>query len=43
MTTVHKPYPEEFRRDVVAAARQGGQSRAKIASSFGISESCLNR
>ena len=37
------PYPEEFRRDVVAVARQGGQSRAQIARSFGISESCLAR
>ena len=40
---MRKPYPAEFRRDVVAVARQGGQSRAKIARSFGISESCLNR
>jgi transposase len=43
MTTVHKPYPEEFRRDVIAVARQGGQTRAQIAAGFGISESCLGR
>ena len=43
MTTVHKRYPDEFRRDVIAVARQGGQTRAQIARSFGISESCLGR
>ncbi len=37
------PYPREFRRDVVAVARQGDQSRAQVARSFGISESCLAR
>ncbi len=37
------PYPLEFRRDVVAVARQGDQSIASVARSFGISESCLNR
>ena len=37
------PYPEEFRRDVIAVARQGDQSIAKVAKSFGISESCLAR
>lgn len=36
-------YPKEFRRDVIAVARQGDQSIAKVARSFGISESCLNR
>ncbi len=35
-----KPYPAEFRRDVVAVARQGG-SIARIAKDFGITESCL--
>jgi transposase len=40
---VPTPYPKEFRRDVVAVARQGGQSRAQVARSFGISESCLAR
>lgn len=43
MSTVPTPFPEEFRRDVVAVARQGGRSRADIARSFGISESCLGR
>ena len=37
------PYPKEFRADVVAVARQGEKSRAQVARSFGISESCLTR
>jgi transposase-like protein len=37
------PYPKEFRRDVIAVARQGDQPRAQVARNFGISESCLNR
>ena len=37
------PYPPEFRRDVIAVARQGDRSRAQVARSFGVSESCLNR
>jgi transposase-like protein len=38
-----KPYPEEFRDDVVAVARrrEGGLTVAQIAKDFGISESCL--
>ena len=40
---VPAPYPEEFRRNVVVVARQGDQSRAQVARSFGISESCLAR
>jgi transposase len=36
-------YPKEFRRDVIAVARQGDQTIAQVAGSFGISESCLNR
>jgi transposase len=40
---VPTPYPKEFRRDVVVVARQGDQSIAKVARSFGISESCLSR
>jgi hypothetical protein len=31
---VRKPFPEEFRRDVIAVARQGDQSRAEVARSF---------
>lgn len=38
-----KPFPPEFRRDVVAVARQGDQSIAQVARSFGVSESCLSR
>jgi transposase len=37
------PYPKEFRRDVVAVARRGEQTKAQVARSFGISESCLAR
>ena len=35
-----KPYPAEFRRDVVAVARRGGSIK-QIARDFGITESCL--
>jgi transposase len=44
MWTVPKPYPREFRDDVVAVARrrEGGVTLAQIAKDFGISESCLN-
>ena len=38
-----KPFPAEFRRDVIAVARNSDASRAQIARDFGISESCLNR
>ena len=37
------PHPKEFRPDVVAVAGQGDKSRAQVARSFGISESCLTR
>jgi transposase len=40
---VPTPYPKEFRRDVIAVARQGDQSIAQVAKSFGVSESCLSR
>ena len=36
-----KPFPAEFRRDVIAVARKGEASVAQIARDFGISESCL--
>jgi transposase len=39
---VPKPFPLEFRRDVIAAARQGDQSIAAVARNFGVSESCLS-
>nr|WP_087587241.1 IS3 family transposase [Prescottella equi] len=38
-----KPFPEEFRRDVIAVARKGEASRRQIAKDFGISEGCLHR
>ena len=38
-----KPYPEEFRRDVVAVARKGGAPLAKIAKDFGISEAAIHK
>jgi transposase len=37
-----KPYPREFRDDVVAVARKGEAPLAQIAKDFGISESCLS-
>jgi transposase-like protein len=40
---VPKPFPKEFRRDVIAVARRGDQSIAQVARSFGVSESCLAR
>lgn len=36
-----KPYPEEFRRDVVAVARTGEIPLTQIAKDFGISQSCV--
>lgn len=38
-----KPFPLEFRRDVVAVARNGEAPLSQIAKDFGISESCLHR
>ena len=38
-----KPFPAEFRRDVIAVARKGEASVAQVARDFGISESCLQR
>ncbi len=38
-----KPFPVEFRRDVVAVARKGEAPLSQIAKDFGISESCLHR
>jgi transposase len=43
MFSVPKAFPLEFRRDVVAVARKSDESVAKVAKSFGISESCLQR
>ena len=41
MSLVEKPYPQEFRDDVVAVARQGQSSLKQIAKDFGISEGSL--
>ena len=43
MCTVPRPYPEEFRDDVVTVARDRapGQTIKQIAADFGIAESCL--
>jgi transposase-like protein len=37
------PDPKEFRRDVIAVARTGDQTRAQVAKSVGISDWCLAR
>jgi transposase len=41
MAVMPKPYPREFRDDVVAVARKGEAPLKQIAKDFGISESCL--
>ena len=43
MCTVPKPYPKEFREDVVRVARnrEPGVHLKQVAADFGISESCL--
>jgi transposase len=40
---VPKPYPAEFRRDVIAVARKSEASVTQVAKDFGISETCLTR
>jgi transposase len=44
MFTMPKPYPREFRDDVVrvARSREPGVHLKDVAADFGISESCLN-
>jgi transposase len=37
-----KPFPAEFRRDVIAVARKGEAPLSQIPKSFGICESCLH-
>ncbi len=37
-----RPYPKEFRDDVVAVARKGEAPLKQIARDFGISEGCLH-
>jgi transposase len=41
MCTVPKPFPKEFREDVIRVYRQSESSIAQVAKDFGISESCL--
>ncbi|MCW2962582.1 MAG: transposase family protein [Thermoleophilia bacterium] len=36
-----RPYPKEFREDVIRVARQGDAPVAQIAKDFGVTESCL--
>jgi transposase len=43
MISVPKPFPIEFRCDVVAVARKGQAPLSQVANDFGISESCLHR
>ena len=43
MSIVPKPFPKEFREDVVRVARTPDSSVAQVAKDFGISESCLHR
>jgi len=43
MIDVPRPFPVEFRRDVIAVARTGEAPVSQIARDFGISESCLHR
>lgn len=45
MITVPKPYPQEFRDDVVrvARAREAGITLAQIAKDFGLHEMTLNK
>ena len=38
-----KPFPKEFRADVIAVARKSEASVAQVAKDFGISETCLQR
>jgi transposase len=38
MPIMAKPYPEEFRRDVIAVARRGEIPLTQVAKDFGISE-----
>jgi transposase len=42
MSIVPKPFPKEFREDVVRVAREGDTSIKQVAADFGISESCLS-
>jgi transposase len=41
MLIMPRPFPKEFRDDVVAVARRGDASIAQVAKDFGIAESCV--
>src|SRR5262252_4549046 len=43
MSSVPKPFPKEFREDVMRVARTSDSSVAQVAKDFGISESSLQR
>jgi len=43
MSIVPKPFPREFREDVVRVARSSNTPVAQVAKDFGISESCMHR
>ena len=43
MFTVPKPFPREFREDVIRVYRESDSSMAQVAKDFGISASCLKR
>jgi transposase len=43
MCTVPKPFPKEFREDVIRVYRDSDSSVAQVAKDFGISPSCLKR
>jgi transposase-like protein len=43
MCTVPKPFPKEFRQDVIRVYRDSDASMAQVAKDFGISPSCLKR
>ncbi|GAB3240896.1 hypothetical protein GCM10027456_07350 [Kineosporia babensis] len=38
-----KPFPEEFRRDVIAVTRKGDDTIEQVAKDFGVSASTLHR
>ena len=43
MYTVPKPFPKEFREDVIRVYRDSDASMAQVAKDFGVSASCLKR
>ena len=43
MCIVPKPFPREFREDVIRVYRDSDASMAQVAKDFGISASCLKR